>query len=111
MKTQSVLVLFAAAIVAGAAGAQAGVITVKTSKGERLALVGNPPAAAVAAKAGLHAGCPAMIEKSVVRVHAVDPKGHSLEKQAGVEAPMPGCKVKLQRDGAAKESGLVMEHR
>lgn len=111
MKTKSVLALFAAAVVAGAAGAQAGIITVKTSKGERLALVGNPPAATAAAKSVLHANCPSMLEKKVVRIHAVDTKGRNLETRAGVDASMPDCKVKLQRDGAAKESGLVMEHR
>jgi len=87
-------------------GAQAAIQ--QTTKGERITVVGNPPAGPAAVSTNPHQG--AIVEKKVIRQHVVDSKKHILHNQAAVEQSMPQCQFVTKRNGASRETNTVMVH-
>lgn len=102
------LAALAVAATIGVAAAQAEITTKDTGRGERQAVVGNPPAGPAYAPASIHQG--PLVEKKVVRQHIVDPKKRTLHEQAAIEQTMPQCHFVLKRDGSNRETHTVMVH-
>jgi len=96
--------LFTAAL--AVSGAEAAVQ--KTTKGDRITVVGNPPAGPAAVAANPHKG--PVTETNVVRQYGVDTKKHTVHEEAAMEKSMPECQYVTRRDGANRQTNTVMAH-
>lgn len=108
LKASNILASLAVAGVLAMASAQAETTTQDTTRGERTTVVGNPPAGPAYEAVGTHQG--PLVEKNVVRQHIINPKRRTIHEQAAVERSMPKCRYVWKRDGANRQSKLVMVH-
>lgn len=102
------LAAFAVTATLALTAAQAKTVLKDTGRGERLTLVGNPPAGPAASSVNTHQG--PLVEKKVVRQHVVNSKRRIIHEQAGIEQSMPQCRFVLKRDGANRQTKTVMVH-